>query len=99
MTTVHTSFSERPSVSINCSSLNTINEGDNFSCECKGEGGKPPANVTWYKDDIKIGQTGIVTQTLTLSKVDNRASGTYKCVANSYSLKTQKSIKLIVYCK
>ena len=92
-------ISERPSVSINCSNLNTVNEGDDFSCGCKGEGGNPPANVTWYKDDRQIGGTGKKEQTLNLSNIDNTASGTYTCVTQSHALKDQKTIKLIVYCK
>ena len=96
---VHTFFSGKPTISINCPSINKINEGDDFSCECGGEGGNPPANVIWYKDEEKIGEIGIEKQTLTLSKVNITANGAYKCVANSHSLKNQKSIKLIVYCK
>ena len=93
-------ISDKPIVSTNCSSLNTVNEGDDFSCECRGEGGNPPANVTWYKDGRQIGRTGKKEQTLNLSKVDNTASGTYTCVAQSHTtLKDKKSIKLIVYCK
>ena len=85
---------------MDCPSLNTVNEGDDFTCECRGEGGNPPANVTWYKDGKKIGKTGIRKQTLTLCKADNRASGAYTCVAQSHTtLKDKKSIKLIVYCK
>ena len=92
-------ISERPTVSINCLSVNTLNEGDDFLCECNGEGGNPPANVTWYKDGVQIGGTEKKEQTLNLSNVDNTASGTYKCVAQSHVLKDQKTIKLIVYCK
>ena len=93
-------ISERPTVSTNCSSLNTVNEGDDFSCECRGEIGNYPANVTWCKDGEQIGRTEKEKQTLTLSKVDNTASGTYICVAQGHTMfKDQKSIKLIVYCK
>ena len=62
-------------------------------------GGNPPANVTWYKDGVQIGGIGKKERTLNLSNVDNTASGTYKCVAQSHVLKDQKTIKLIVYCK
>ena len=92
-------ISVKPTISINCSSLNTINEGDNFSCECRGEGGNPPAKINWYKDDLQIGGTGREKQTLNLSHVDHKASGTYKCEARSYTLAVIESIKLIVYCK
>ena len=92
-------ISENPILSINCSKLNTLNKGDDFTCECRGEGGNPPANVTWYKDGLQIGTTGKEKQTLTLKNVDNRASGTYKCVGQSHTLVEKISIKLIVYCK
>ena len=63
----------------------------------KGEGGNPPANVTWLKDDVKIGETAKQELTLTLSSVDEKASGKYKCVARSYTLMDKRSI--FVYCK
>ena len=76
-----------------------MNEGDDFSCECRGERGNPLANVTWYKDDEQIVGTGRVNRTFNLVKVDNTASGTYKCVAQSHTLLEEQSVKLIVYCK
>ena len=80
-----------------CLSLNEVNEGDNFTCVCKGENGSPPANVTWYKDGVQIGGTG--EKTLTLINVNETSNGTYKCEARShtnYSFADKKSIKLIV---
>jgi hypothetical protein len=57
-------------VTINCSSAVIVNEGDDFTCVCRGEGGNPPANVTWYdKDGVQIGGTGKEEQTLTRSNV------------------------------
>jgi hypothetical protein len=76
-----------------------VNEGDNVTCVCRGKGGNPPANVTWYKDGVQIGGTGKEEQTLTLSNVFKTASGTYKCVAKSHTLTDEKSIEIIVYCK
>ena len=76
-----------------------VNEGDNFTCVCRDEGGNLPANVTWYKDGVQIGGTGIEEQTLALSNVDKTASGTYKCVAKIHTLIDGKSIEIIVYCK
>jgi hypothetical protein len=62
---------------------------------CRGEGGNPPANVTWYKDGVQIGGTGIEEQTLTLSNVNGTESGTYKCVSQSHINATdEKSIEI-----
>ena len=47
----------KPTISINFSCLHTMNEVNNISCECTGEGGKPQARINWYKDDLKIGGT------------------------------------------
>jgi hypothetical protein len=63
-------------------------------------GGNPPANVTWYKDGVQIIETKKENNTLTLSNVNGRASGTYTCVARSHTILTdEKSIEIIVYCK
>jgi hypothetical protein len=88
-------ISVAPTVTINCSSSITLYEGDNFTCVCRGEGGNPPADVTWYKDGVQIGGTGKEEQTLTLSNVDGTDTGTYKCVAQSYTHATpdEKSIE------
>ncbi len=84
---------------MSCSSRIILNEGDNFTCVCRGEGGNPPADVTWYKDGVQIDGTGMGNKTLTLSNVDKKASGTYECVAQSHTLTNEKSIESIVYCK
>ena len=76
-----------------------MNEGDNFTCVCRGEGGNPPADVTWFEDGKQIAGTGKEEQTLTLNNVLKTASGTYKCVAQSHSLTDERSIKIMVYCK
>ena len=68
-----------------CSSPIIVNEGDNVSCACQGQGGNPPADVTWYKDNHKIGGTGKEGKTLSLTNVTNeKHHGSYKCVAQSY---------------
>ena len=81
-------------MTINCPSFVKIPEGNDFSCVCRGEGGRPPANVTWYKDEKQFGNTTYVENILRLSDVND--SGTYKCVVQSYTLKVEKSIKVIV---
>ena len=88
----------QPTVTI-CSRTITINEGDYVTCLCKGEGGNPPANVSWFKDDVRIGETGTEEQVLTLSNVNKTASGWYKCVAKSYNLSDETSLEVIVNCK
>ena len=90
--------SEKPTVTFNCSSPVIVNEGDDVKCQCRGEGGNPPADVTWYKGSNKIG-TGREEQTLTFTSVNKTASGTYKCVAKSHNVTDEKSIEIIVYCK
>ncbi|CAB4029026.1 opioid-binding cell adhesion molecule isoform X4 [Paramuricea clavata] len=91
-------ISENPTVTLSCSSPVTVNEGDNVTCICRGKGGNPSANVTWYdKGGVQIVGTGKEEQTLTLSNVVNTASGTYKCVAKSHTLTDEKSIEIIVY--
>ena len=72
-----------------CSSPITVKEGDNVSCTCEGRDGNPPADVTWYKDNRKIGGTGRKEKTLTLTNVTNEKDhGSYKCVAQSYPNET-----------
>ena len=88
-------------MTLNCSNL-TLNEGDDFICECKGLGGNPPASVTWYKDGKNIGKTRTEVQLLTLMNVDETDNGTYKCVAESYPnvmYRDEKSIRVDVRCK
>jgi hypothetical protein len=83
---------------INCSSPITLYEGENFTCVCRGIGGNPPANVTWYdKDGVQIGETGIEEQTLNLTNVNGTDIGTYKCVAQDHVNATNEtSIDIIV---
>ena len=76
-----------------------MGEGDNVTCVCRGEGGNPPANVTWFKDAAQIGETGKEEQKLTLSNLSRTENGTYKCVAQSHTnsmFVDEKSIEIEV---
>ena len=92
-------ISEQPTAIINCSRLVKIGEGKDFICECRGEGGRPPANVTWYRDRKQIGETRDVKNILNLTDVTEKDNGTYKCVVQSYTLKDDNSTDVIVYRK
>ena len=94
--------SEKPTVTVNCSSPVTLNEGDDFVCVCKAEGGNPPANVTWFKNSKKFGETEKLNNTLTHRNVDRTATGTYKCEARSHTndlFRDEEPVNLIVNCK
>ena len=86
-----------------CFSNIIVNEGDDVSYACQGQGGNPPADVTWYKDGNKIGETGKEEKTLTLTSVTNEnAHGRYKCVAESYPsemFRDEVIVEVIVNCK
>ena len=69
-------------ITVNCSSINTVNQGDYFVCECKGTYGNPPAVVTWYKDSSQI-VTGKEKAILRLTNVTRHDGGTYRCEARS----------------
>ena len=84
-------------MTLSCSNPIIVNEGDNFTCVCRGKGGNPPADITWYKDGVQIGRTGKEEQTLTVRNVNGADTGTYKCVAQSYINATNEtSIEIIV---
>ncbi|CAB4038035.1 neural cell adhesion molecule 1-like isoform X7, partial [Paramuricea clavata] len=88
-------IAKKPNVMINCSSSITVNEGDaGFTCVCRGEGGNPPANITWYKNGEQIGNKSYGENRLTLTNVTKQDIGTYKCVAQSYTLTDEKSIEV-----
>ncbi|XP_046858280.1 junctional adhesion molecule C-like [Xenia sp. Carnegie-2017] len=90
----------KPKVVINCSTPLVVNESDNVSCVCRGEGGIPPANVTWFdKDNNIIGDVGVVNKTLVITNVAVNDGGTYTCKAQSYNdprFRDQKSIEIVV---
>ena len=71
-------------MALSCKSPIRVDKGGNFSCECRGEGGNPPANVTWYKDGKQINKTSEEEQQLNLKNVGLLDNGTYKCVARSH---------------
>ena len=70
-------------VMVNCSSRITLNVGDDYSCECKGQGGNPPAEVTWFKGKKPV-RTGKEKQILHLTDVDNSYSWTYTCETKTH---------------
>jgi hypothetical protein len=73
-----------------------VNKSDDIICLCEGEGGNPPANVTWYGKNGQIGETGKEKQTLILRNVNGTFNGTYTCKAQSHTLIAEKSIKVRV---
>ncbi|XP_028407328.1 deleted in malignant brain tumors 1 protein-like isoform X2 [Dendronephthya gigantea] len=91
---VECSPTERPNVTVNCSSVIVVNLGDDITCLCEGKGGKPPANVTWYKDGVQFGDTEQEQNVLNLSNVSETDNGTYTCVGKSYALTDEKSIEI-----
>ena len=77
-----------------------MNQSDNFTCKCNGTDGNHPADVTWYKDNTKIGDTGKEEAILVLNGVNKDDNGTYRCEARSHGrAKNETSVKLIVNCK
>ena len=85
-----------PIITVNCSSLTTVNQGDYFACKCKGTDGNPPAAVTWYKDNTQIitGNEEAILRFPSVYQVDN---GTYICEAKSLEeAKNETLIELIV---
>ena len=89
-----------PKISVNCSNSTTVNQSDNFRCECYGTDGYPLAEVTWYKNNKTIDVTGVENATLVRSNVTKNDSGTYRCEAKSSErAKNETSIELIVNCK
>ena len=76
-----------------------MNQGDDFTCECKGTDSNSPADVTWYKDNRKI-VAGKEKAILSLSNVNKDDNGTYTCEAKSHEkAKNELEIELIVACK
>ena len=88
-----------PIISVNCSSLTTVIQGDYFACECKGTDGNPPADVTWYKNNTLI-VTGKEKAILRFTDVDKDDNGTYRCEAKSHDeAKNETFMELIVNCE
>ena len=86
-----------PAITITCSSLTTLKKGDEFTCICRGKGGKPPADVTWYKGNGRI-VTGKEEAILRFSFVKKEDNGTYKCEAKRHDEAENEIIELIVNC-
>ncbi|XP_046858276.1 uncharacterized protein LOC124451702 [Xenia sp. Carnegie-2017] len=90
----------KPNALINCSTPLVVSKGDNVSCVCRGEGGIPPANVTWFdKDNNIIGDVGVVSKTLVITNVTLNGGGNYTCKAQSCNdprFKDEKSIEVTV---
>ena len=77
-----------------------MNQSEYFTCECKGTGGNPPADVTWYKDNTLI-VTRKLEAILRFTNIDKDDSGTYICEAKSgiEEAKNETEFELIVNCK
>ncbi|XP_046860779.1 carcinoembryonic antigen-related cell adhesion molecule 6-like isoform X2 [Xenia sp. Carnegie-2017] len=91
----------KPNVVHNCSNLLVVNEGDNVSCVCRGEGGNPPANVTWFDKNNNIlgDDVGVVSKTSVITNVTMNDGGNYRCKAQSYNdprFRDEKSIEILV---
>ncbi|XP_046857951.1 B-cell receptor CD22-like isoform X2 [Xenia sp. Carnegie-2017] len=93
----------KPNATINCSSPLFVNESDGVSCVCRGEGGNPPANVTWFdKDNNIIGDVGVESKTLVITGASPNDRGSYRCKAESFNdprFIDEKSIEIIVNYK
>ena len=85
------SFIVTPNITLGCLPINKLKKGQNFSCECKGIGGNPPAKVTWYENNTKI-DGGTEKANLVLTDVDEDDNGTYICVAKSYENAVDKKV-------
>ena len=89
-------------MTINCSSLIKLNEGDDFTCVCRAEGGNPPANSTWFKNGIQFGEIRTENNTLTRTNVDETDNVTYTCLVRSYPdpmYEDSESVVVQVKCK
>ncbi|XP_028407303.1 neural cell adhesion molecule 1-like [Dendronephthya gigantea] len=93
------STTEKPVVSVNCSSLIMVNNGDNITCLCEEKGGFPPANVTWYKDSTQIGAIKKEQNALILNNIDRNDSGKYKCIGQSHNLTDEITVETRFYEK
>mgnify|MGYP002803380142 CR=1 FL=1 len=89
-------IAKKPTVNVNCTTHITLNKNDDVTCVCRGEGGNPPANVTWFKDGKQIAEMKKENQTLTLNIVDETTKGNYTCLAESHPNPGYKDNKTIV---
>ena len=94
---MHAYISEKPNLTINCSSSITVNAGDDVTCLCEGKSAYPPADVTWYKNGVKIGDPKKKENVLALRSVDRNDNGTYACVVQNHKFKEKSSIQVLFY--
>ncbi|XP_028413713.1 opioid-binding protein/cell adhesion molecule homolog [Dendronephthya gigantea] len=87
-----------PTITFSCPNPSTVNEGDNFTCLCKAEGGRPTPDVTWYdKNDVQVGETEKGEQSLNLTNVNETHIGNYTCKAQSHvNVTRMKSVEVNV---
>jgi hypothetical protein len=83
-------------VTTNCSDPTTVNEGNNLACVSTSKDGNPRGNLTWYKDGAQIGNATYGENILILTNASKNDSGNYTCIAQSYTLKDEKSIEVKV---
>ncbi|XP_046858257.1 pregnancy-specific beta-1-glycoprotein 6-like isoform X2 [Xenia sp. Carnegie-2017] len=76
----------KPTVVINCSTPLVVSKGDNVSCVCRGEGGNPPAKVTWFDRNNGTGlEFGVKSATLVITGASPNDRGSYRCKAESFN--------------
>ena len=93
-------FAAKPNVTVNCSKLLIVNEGDDVICHCKCEGGNPPAECTWYKNGAQIGVTEMEVNMLFLRNFNGQDRGSYTCVGQSHvKARDEKSVTVTDFCK
>ena len=93
-------ISVTPLVKVHCRNPSTVNVTDNFTCLCEASGGNLTANVTWYKGNKKIGESGKAEQILRRINVSRDDAGIYRCEAKSHvSAINETEVELIVNCK
>ena len=59
----------KPNVTTNCSETVELDEGNTMRCLCTGEGGNPPARLTWNKDGVRIGYIEYEKNLLTIRNI------------------------------
>ncbi|XP_028399502.1 hemicentin-1-like [Dendronephthya gigantea] len=89
----------KPTVTVSCSSPVIVKEGDHFTCVCTEQGSNPPATVAWYKDGKQISDQREERQTLSISNIEKKDSGMYRCEAKNTVSNDKKSIEIIVHYK
>ena len=87
-------------MTIDCSSLLIVNEGDDVICECRCEGGNPPAECTWYKNGAQVGEREMEVNTLILRNFNRQDSANYLCVGQSHvKARNKMSIRITDICE